>query len=345
MISFEVGLLGIGNGGIGREAESLYRAIESFDEIVPLTWSGASSDMGKVGIQQRFPRRQALGLSLITRRLWRLRSAKGSDLFLPQVLPFSARGKIVVRLHDVFPLSNPEWFTPRSVVVFNHALKKLVKRGAYFISDTVTSENELLRFYPNANTLGILHCYIPPLRNGVACGHCQGCSFDTNQKYFLAVSTVEPRKNYPFLISLLRKYPQFTIVAAGRPGWKSEETLENLKNTPGMHYLQHICDGALGKLYANAYAFLSPTLAEGFNIPACEAEQFGLPVLLSDVEVHRELHPDEELLPVGDIDAWKVAMSMNLVRREPKVFPTFEEYAKNVQELFERGGIGKFNSR
>jgi glycosyltransferase involved in cell wall biosynthesis len=338
VIAFETGLLGVGHGGIGREAISLFAALEQSDEVIALTWRDGHSQL-EPAVKQRISRKLAMAFTYVTGRSWRLRTPSGSMLLLPQVLPFTGRGTIVVRLHDLFPLTNPEWFTDRSVKLFAHSLRNLVRNGAYFLCDSETSESELLRLYPAARSLGVVHCYIPPLKSALECGTCHGCTFDFSSKFFLSVGTVEPRKNYPFLISLVRKYPQFRIAVVGRPGWKSEETLHNLRTTPGISYLEYICDGALKKLYSSAHAFLSPSLSEGFNIPACEAEQFGLPVLLSDIAVHRELHPEEELLPLGDIDIWKSAMTINFVKREPKVFPTFEEYAVEIVKSVKSGSI------
>lgn len=334
MIAFETGLLGLGSGGIGREAESTFNALAG-EELLSLTWRDGPSVNGE-SRSQFVPRKFALGYAYLTGRLFRLRTPKGATLYLPQVLPFKGGGEIVVRLHDLFPVTNPEWFTSKSVRIFSRALRGLVKADAQFLCDSSTSEAELLRLYPQAKSLGVLHCYIPPLTGADRCGKCHGCSFDTNQRFFLSVGTIEPRKNYPFLISFVKKHSQFTIVVVGRPGWMSDEVLYNLRNTPGIHYLERICDGSLKNLYSTAHAFLSPSLSEGFNIPACEAEQFGLPVLLSDIPVHRELHPNEELIPLGDMPAWKAAMSINHVKREVKVFPTVEEYAADVKKLLQR---------
>ena len=338
MIAFETGLLGVGHGGIGREAVSLYSALQRYDEVVALTWPDGQLQVDPA-LNQRIQRKVAMGFTYLTGKSWRLRTPRGSTLFLPQVLPFTGKSDVVVRLHDLFPITNPEWFTGRSTKLFTRSLRNLVRNGAYFLCDSHTSEIELLKLYPEAKTLGVAHCYIPPLKSAEECGKCHGCTFDYSSKFFLSVGTIEPRKNYPFLVSLVRKYPQFHIAVVGRPGWKSDEVLFNLRNTPGIAYLEYICDGALKKLYASAHAFLSPSLSEGFNIPACEAEKFGLPVLLSDIEVHRELHPEEELLPLGDITVWKSAMAINFVKREPKVFPTFEEYAAEINQLLQSRGV------
>ena len=344
MISFEAGLLGVQHGGIGREAESLLRALEV--EQLPLTlltWPGDKHPTSpSPRYSQRLPRRIALALGLISRRAIPLHTPRDSTLFLPQVLPFTqkqSRGSILVRVHDLFPLTHPEWFTAKAAALFKISLAELIKNNALFLSDSRASELELLRIYPKARSLGVLHCYIPPFSESESCGTCLGCTFESGEKFFISVGTIEPRKNYDFLIELAGKLPGIRIAIVGRLGWKSDETLRNLQGTSGLHYLGSICDGSLRKLYASATAFLSPSLDEGFNIPAFEAKRFGLPLILSDIPVHRELHPDEKLIAVRDISAWVNALRLSTFTRSARVLPTFEQYAAELKEVISRNRL------
>ena len=49
-----------------------------------------------------------------------------------------------------------------------------------------------------------------------------------------------------------------------------------------------VTDDALACLYTGAAAVVSPSLAEGFGLPAVEAAACGAPVVLSDIPAHRE---------------------------------------------------------
>jgi glycosyltransferase involved in cell wall biosynthesis len=46
------------------------------------------------------------------------------------------------------------------------------------------------------------------------------------------------------------------------------------------------------RLYSTATAFAIPSLAEGFSLPVLEAMSAGVPVLLSDIDVHRYVGGD-----------------------------------------------------
>jgi len=51
-------------------------------------------------------------------------------------------------------------------------------------------------------------------------------------------------------------------------------------------------DQMLSNLYKNAESFVFPSLYEGFGLPAIEAMSYGCPVLLSSIDVFREIADD-----------------------------------------------------
>jgi glycosyltransferase involved in cell wall biosynthesis len=66
----------------------------------------------------------------------------------------------------------------------------------------------------------------------------------------------------------------------------------------------HVPDETLACLYAGALAFVSPSAAEGFGLPAVEAAASDVPVVLSDIAAHHETLGDAALyFPVGDSEA------------------------------------------
>ncbi len=114
--------------------------------------------------------------------------------------------------------------------------------------------------------------------------------------YFLAVGTLEPRKNYATLITAYHRYQDAggkkALLIIGNTGWGDDIT--QLTRRPGntektVFILRNISDEGLRWCYEHANALVSTSLYEGFGIPLIEAQYFALPQLVSDIPPYREI--------------------------------------------------------
>ncbi|MFH1509197.1 MAG: glycosyltransferase family 1 protein [bacterium] len=122
-------------------------------------------------------------------------------------------------------------------------------------------------------------------------------------KYFLFVSTLEPRKNIVRLIKAYKiaksenDFPQLVLV--GKKGWYYKEifvTIENLGLEKDIIFPNYIeaCD--LPAIYSHATAYLFPSLYEGFGMTVLEAMKCGTPVLTSNISSLPEVVGEAALL-------------------------------------------------
>ena len=209
----------------------------------------------------------------------------------------------LVRLHDLFPATNPEWFHWWSIRIFNKSLDLAIARNAIFLCDSISTKLEMNQLYPNRMINSyVIPCQLPTM-NLAKCGNCHACNklYELEKEdYVLSVGTVEPRKNYLFALNAwkdfkFKKESRLNLIIVGRPGWKTRKLQKQLKNagTSGVIWLPDCCDGSLDLLYKKSRAFISFSLAEGFDLPAMEARQkYQIPLILSDISVHREFHDD-----------------------------------------------------
>ncbi len=108
--------------------------------------------------------------------------------------------------------------------------------------------------------------------------------------FWLAVGTLEPRKNYETLLDALDLYwsrsPRpVPLRIAGGGGWKSDalkEHLATLEAQGRVERLGYVPDADLLRLYASARALVFPSWHEGFGLPVLEAMSQGAPVICSD---------------------------------------------------------------
>ncbi len=203
----------------------------------------------------------------------------------------------VVRVHDVFPLSNPEWFNKRSVLTFKKSINRTIQRkNVVFLCNSKTTEKKFIRLFPQVEgSTFVIYCnpQRPSIRNSTNCS-CTGCLYTFSEKFkpfILAVGTIEPRKNYESILEISKnKEVKVEIVIAGKPGWKTKRTQRLLRDSQKIVWLSDCCDLALDSLYRNCHAFLSASFDEGFNLPAGEARLYGKSLILPKLPIYDELY-------------------------------------------------------
>ena len=201
----------------------------------------------------------------------------------------------VVRVHDLFPISNPEWFTKSANLYFRFALKTL-DPGTVLVANskrTLIQMEEIFGKSLEDFQVNLVSCKSEFTHTHLKCQKCRMCVEPLKfNDYLLAVGTLEPRKNYSRLldawqISKMNK-DEFKLLIVGRYGWKVKTLVNKMNAMNGVVYLQSTCDYQLKKLYSNMKAFISASLDEGYNLPLDEAVQFRKLCLLSDIKVHRD---------------------------------------------------------
>ncbi len=114
--------------------------------------------------------------------------------------------------------------------------------------------------------------------------------YHIGQPYFLYLGTLEPRKNLVRLVeayNLFRSWSSYAhqLVLVGKLGWKAQELLEAIDNSPyrkDIIQTGFVTAAHLPVLYTMAEAFVYPSLYEGFGFPVLEAFCCQTPVLCSD---------------------------------------------------------------
>ncbi|EMJ46321.1 glycosyltransferase family 4 protein [Leptospira santarosai] len=124
------------------------------------------------------------------------------------------------------------------------------------------------------------------------------------EKFFLSVSTVEPRKNYRFLYNSYIEYSKsvkldrrFSWVIGGKAGWEDPKFIEILRSpesrASGIVWIESPTDVELAHMYKKCALFLFSSLYEGFGIPLLEALSFQKPAIVTDLSVFREIGGDK----------------------------------------------------
>jgi len=127
--------------------------------------------------------------------------------------------------------------------------------------------------------------------------------------YFAALGTIEPRKDYT---TILNAFDQLWIqgcdvalVMMGKKGWNVEELAKKIAEHPEngsrLFWIEGAADRDVHNILKDATALIQASIAEGFGLPIVEAGSQGIPLLLSDIAVFREIAGDDATyFPVGD---------------------------------------------
>jgi alpha-1,3-rhamnosyl/mannosyltransferase len=267
----------------------------------------------------------ALGFAAIANRYLpfkdRIESAVDVYHATDYLVPRLERKAVVATLYDAIPLAHPEWANRRLRPIKNWLLRAAAENADRVIAISRAAVGELVEHYriPDARIrvvpLGIdARWFVPPGDAALSRSH-PGLAERTG--FFLAVGTLQPRKNIAALLAAYDRLPEpmrreRQLVVVGKFGWGVRSLRLELvaRRAAGrVVWLEYVDDAVLRALYANAGALVFPSLAEGFGLPVLEAFAAGCPVIASDLPALREVAGAlASFFPAGDVEALADAM-------------------------------------
>lgn len=198
--------------------------------------------------------------------------------------------KVTTLIHDILPMSNPEWFPEESpphfrrfLQIVNHISDQLIftshsQRRAFERMGWQTSAE--LRVVP----LGTHFAPRSPSTN------------ETDSISMIYVSTIEPRKGHDLAIDvledLLNKGLYATLTLVGKAGWLSGQIIERIQNHSrlgaNLFWYPDADDRRVLNLASNCELGIMPAQNEGFGLFLEESLSMGLKTVVSDIDVFRE---------------------------------------------------------
>lgn len=224
--------------------------------------------------------------------------------------------KLLVLLHDLIPLTHPEYNRPGEPERHHRRLQSTCAAAAGVIVTTQMTAAQF-RDYATAQGWRLPPVLVAPL--GVPAALVAPAALLQDEPYFVMLGTIEARKNHLLLLQLWRDWvdsgcgPVPKLVLIGKRGWEAEQTFDLLDRCRQLQGLvvevQACADADLVRWLAGARALLFPSHTEGFGLPVIEALQQGVPVLAADLPVYREFAGEiPEYLPLSDSKAWAGAV-------------------------------------
>jgi glycosyltransferase involved in cell wall biosynthesis len=204
-------------------------------------------------------------------------------------IPPLSCGRKVVTIHDMGFVRFPEFTEERNLRHLTAGIHRTAAQADAIITVSKFSAQEV------ATLLHVNPTRIHPIHLGVSSDYCRPApdriealrrQYGLHRPYLLAVGTLEPRKNIPFLVEVFENLKDFDgeFVIAGMRGWKYEPILERIRTSPHsarIRFLEYVAEADLPALYAGAEVFVLASHYEGFGLPPLEAMACGTPVVSS----------------------------------------------------------------
>ncbi|HUV46706.1 MAG TPA: glycosyltransferase family 1 protein [Candidatus Bathyarchaeia archaeon] len=196
---------------------------------------------------------------------------------------------LVISIMDLAFLSHPNYFRKKDLFQLKSWTKKSINKALKIIAISQSTRNDIINLYqvPSEKIIvtypGIEKNSFKNSRLTMTIKNLKN-RYKINKKYFLYIGTLQPRKNIVRLMEAFKNVDDFQLVICGKKGWLYEEIFQKvreLKLESRVIFTGFVSEAEKYALLKNAFAFVFPSLYEGFGFPVLEAMQVGCPVLVS----------------------------------------------------------------
>jgi glycosyltransferase involved in cell wall biosynthesis len=232
--------------------------------------------------------------------------------------PWRRRGNVMT-IHDIIPLTNPEW-VPASYGQRLRAQLEFARASCEgIIADSEFTRAELIERcgLPPGRVIAIhIGCKPVFFPRGLAQQQAARAAVGVGSDgpFVLFVGTLDRRKNLEALLKAseqVKASAPHRLVVVGRNPYGPDPDLAG----QGVAHRRELDEETLAALMSAAAAFVMPSLAEGFGLPALEAMACGCPVIASNTTSLPEVAGDAALL-VDPRDANALAERLRAVLRD-----------------------------
>lgn len=256
-------------------------------------------------------------------------------------LPFGIQLPSVVTVHDLIHLTHPQSFYYPWVA--KRLIASAVKRASVVVAVSEDTRRGIMAQFgvPGEKVVCIPNAISPYLIE-------EGDMFrirNTDAPYFVSVlSNTKPHKG---IDDLLEAYATFRVGFVGQHGadqcpklvlvgYGAEELLSRRGGSieqccdAGIEIRGAVTSETLRQLYRGAQALVVPSFAEGFCLPAVEAQSLGTRVICRPVGALRELVANDDIV-APDFSVEALVRSMHLSCAHPRA--SMEDRKKNLEKF------------
>jgi len=283
------------------------------------------------------------------------------DIYHTQyIIPFfmPKRTRIITHIHDVSFRAHPEFISRMDSFFLNTLIPRAVKKSDKVIAVSQFTKDEIIKYYKvmSEKVVVIHNAVSEEYKNGEINEGVQK-KYNLPKKYILALGTMQPRKNIPFLVSMFaqvaKRIDDVHLVLVGKQAHNFDNSiLKAIKQYPQIKdkviFTGYVDEEDKLAVFEGAEVFVFPSLYEGFGVPILEAFEAGVPVLASDIAPHKEIGGEGALYcDVKNVDQCKKMLydilDNDKIRKyvlteskKQKMMFSWLESAKELQKLYKK---------
>lgn len=189
----------------------------------------------------------------------------------------------LVSIHDLSFIVNPKWFSKSFALFYSFVIPRIAKKSLRVITVSENSKKDIIeKVGIKESKIDVLYCDVPAefKQNNQKSTNIYG-------EYILAVSSLDPRKNFGRLIEAFNKLslPNIKLVIVGSVNnvFSDVNIKKLIQDNQLITFTGYVDQEELPGLYKNAKLFIYPSLYEGFGIPPLEAMICGCPTIVANV--------------------------------------------------------------
>ena len=212
------------------------------------------------------------------------------------VLAPTGAKRSVLTVHDLAFHFFPDAAMPSLHHYLNVVVPRSVHRADHIIADSANTARDLEAVWSVSPAKlsvaqgAVDHSHFRPVTDLAQIADVRARYGAGDAPYILAVSRIEPRKNFARLIEAFHRARQearlpHRLIIGGRKGWLYDQIFEKVTELgleDAVHFCGFVAESDLPALYSGADFVAYPSLYEGFGLPIVEALACCTPVLTGD---------------------------------------------------------------
>jgi len=214
-----------------------------------------------------------------------------------------AGAHVVLVVHDLIPMSHPQFCDYRLVHKFEGLMRRAVAVSDSVLANSEYSAASFHKVFPRIEATSFPLGHSPQDGGAIPANAWAEELWDGDDRVFMIVGSIEPRKGHQAVLDAFeRRWARGSrdkLLIIGKVGWEVGELMDRIDHHAEagrrLFHVHNATDAMLTDALDHADAGIIAAYVEGFGLPLVECLAAGLPVVVSDIPVFHEIAGESAL--------------------------------------------------